>query len=845
MAISVLRTRYTFRRGLPLLFHLFLLVLQTFISSSFQQITMPTKKRKNNKNNEVVSIVGPDSMQVLQGTLFGKNVSLVLCGETHEDAIDVTRKGGVFEAKEGWIELNKSEIMFQLQDKDDVVAQVFATGKKSLSIGNAQEWAQRTIEGLDILGSVVLLWVREDNQARVSKGKAFVLGFASQESLDEYEDDDDDDDEPEAWISPHAEQNSENTNTILPASVREWMLGDGGESSSLNHHQYRSFEWGDLDSQAFELNRRRLTDEELDMSEYDRIIEQRKSRLRDENIWTWDDWFDHIRNTSATSEIDTELIIEQSVPPWELALHRPSATDDPDKIHLPPAAEFIRSMPDDEEGDIEDDYDPSQDGVGFYLHFIYRRFMEEMINDTSNHGNGDDPRSTWLHCVDVRDLGCQGACHSRSVEGMWKRLLTPDETSELMGDENDSEKKPFVSLEPDKSNEFIKFVPECRMNPERIELENMRSSGLLTVEYEDEDEDEDEDGDEDDEFDEGADFTFPSFEGFFGQNTDFLYYSPHVKLYYSPFLAKCVKSSDNWEQFFTNLFLGGTIPDALALLDLDQNKDHIYVRSAIQKICNEDTGSFEYTERDDGEHYITYPFFPFIFYLCAKESSPPRTFSSQLFARVCDRGSEPARIAQAAREWALAKVQQCADDPKGNDDPQCGGEWFAAYLYAVHREIHEDIDLTDAAVLLQRNKMKSLTSGRKYNIGKIRIPSCKDGFDEIMERYETTLTDKTEQLVTPRVEVMADILIDIWMSCLVDFTTLLRIAEIVSRERANNKIIIAVYMGSAHTRALSDFCVSHMGFKKKSFIGKTVWDECEPRTLKLPKNLWKAENLFP
>ena len=48
-------------------------------------------------------VVGPERMQLLEGTLCGRRVLLYLCGEAHEDAIDVTRKGGKVIPDEGWV----------------------------------------------------------------------------------------------------------------------------------------------------------------------------------------------------------------------------------------------------------------------------------------------------------------------------------------------------------------------------------------------------------------------------------------------------------------------------------------------------------------------------------------------------------------------------------------------------------------------------------------------------------------------------------------------------------------------------------------------------------------------
>jgi hypothetical protein len=394
------------------------------------------------------------------------------------------------------------------------------------------------------------------------------------------------------------------------------------------------------------------------------------------------------------------------------------------------------------------------------------------------------------------------------------------------------------------------------MNPERQEFEKMKSQGLLTV---DDEEDLDDDDDE---------FTFPSFESFFGQNTDFLYYTPHMKLSYSPFLAKCVGSLSNWEKLFTNLFLGGTIPEALSVLDLDHFRDHLYVRSPILKSWNPDTSSYEYQYRDDGDHYITNPFFPFIFYLTARASSPPRTWSSQLYARLFALGTDdeehtttspllensttkssstccsPKELATAAREWTLESIRRHSADPKGSDDSRCGGEWFEAFLRATHRDIYDDIDLSDSSVLLRKNYMKSEEhNGRKHNIGKIQIPSCQDGFDEILERFGMDVASPSEIVVTPRVEVMAKILIDIWMSNLIDFSTVLKVAEVVSGAKGSN-VAVVCYMGSAHTRKVAEFYINRMGFKKKTFVGKLDWDDNEPHTLKLPSYMWNISEMF-
>jgi hypothetical protein len=810
-----------------------------------------------------VSVVGPNYIQVLQGTLLNKQVALVLCGESHEDAIDVTRKGGIFEAKEGWIELEIKQALALALDtwsnECSCSCRILDRTKKSLPVEKTKEWATKRLKNADVYegGRVVLVWVKDEPETKTQKGKGYLLEFLSQEDMDGDDSDDDDDDVKEDWILLN-ETNPNLRADHVPAVLYDWAQHIQTDKMPVLVSRYRTFEWRDLDSEAHALNKRRLTEEEISTSELDAIIRKRKQDLGIHNISTWDDWFAQVQvqvrtnnNTNDTNDTDTNvalhLVLEASVPPWELELHRPKAND-MERLVLPPAADCIRCVAEDEEGSSEDDYDPSSDGVGSYSDFCYRRFMEEMLAEPSNKqgstGIENSNSSTWLHCVDSRDLGCQAACHSVSVKEKWKNLLLPDEIQTLFNDDKKAFK--FQPLEPDSTKEFVKFVPEGRMNPERLELENMQSKGLLTVD--------DEDGDGDDDDDDEAEFSFPSFEGFFGQSADSLYYSPHVKLSYSPLLAKCVGSLSNWETLFTNLFLGGTISDALAALDLDQNRDHIYVRSPLLKSWNPDTSSYEYRHRDDGEEYISYPFFPYIFHLAARGSSPPRTWSSQLFARLCTHDGNPILrqdamnrkdIAIAARDWTLESIRRHSKDPKGSDDPHCGGEWFEAFLRANHRDIYDDIDLSDSAVLLRKNYMKSESDGRKHNIGKIQIPSCQDGFDEIMDRFGMELALRSDEIVTPRVEVMAKILIDIWMMNLIDFSTVLKIAEVVSDTKSESEnVVVVCYMGSAHTRAVADFYVNRMGFKKKAFLGKLEWDDGKPRTIKLPSYLWNISELF-
>jgi len=382
---------------------------------------------------------------------------------------------------------------------------------------------------------------------------------------------------------------------------------------------------------------------------------------------------------------------------------------------------------------------------------------------------------------------------------------------------------------------------------------------MKNIEDVDEDEDEDDDDDDDDEDEDedefiGLEFTFPSFELFFGQNSDNMYYSHHVKLAFSPFLANCIQSLDNFEKFFITLFFGGTVPDALNRLKIREtsNRGHIHVRSPILKRWNNKTKSYVWEERND-EEYITCPFFPFAFHLVARGSFPPRTLSSQLYANLFDfcgnegkDGKSRQEVALAIKNSILDSIRRNMDDPKASDDKETGGEWFAAFLHANHRDIYDDIDISDASVLLQKNYMKSTSGGRppKHNIGKIKIPSAKDSFDEILLRFEEQdRLPPTSKIITARVEILAKIIIDIWTSNLFDFSLLLKIANICSNETTDN-VVVVCYVGSAHVKAANKFFCNSLGFRKKAMIGKYTWEDYELKTLDLPSKLWNLSELF-
>mmetsp|Transcript_52464 Transcript_52464/g.127002 ORF Transcript_52464/g.127002 Transcript_52464/m.127002 type:complete len:553 (-) Transcript_52464:62-1720(-) len=542
----------------------------------------------------------------------------------------------------------------------------------------------------------------------------------------------------------------------------------------------------------------------------------------------------------------------------------------------------------------------------------------------------------------MRDLGSEEGGHVDLVKPMWNDLLSDEEHHNIIQkggndavgfrkehkryNDRDGVTNSTIDTVTEKSaptpdrcvqKQDLPFPGIDEMNTEQMVFEQMKVDGLLV---DDDDTAKEDSGQWDDNEHKGRhrdhrnhhhhdesnlDLTFPSFEAFFGQNTDFLYYSHHLlSVCYSPFLAFNVKSIDSWESFFTRLFLTGTIAEALSYLDLydDDRKQHVYIRSPILKEWDPTTKSWKLETRYDTDEYII-PFLPYGFHLKAitrdddaahtsaarnvlrieskvdndiMSRQSTRTWSSQLYADLINQSeSNLILFADDVTNWTIHRIERVSKDPKSEDDKDSGGEWFVSYLNAVHPDIFDDIDTTDPSELLKRNKMKSESiPGKTYPIGKIKIPSCADSFNQIVRYYDDLQREgqrhddmkklETQQKERCRVEVLSRILIDIWMHHLIDHCSIMKIGNIIANNRLvihaqphimseetpisttktktsqPSPTVIVVYMGVAHTQAISEFLVNHRGFKKRGFYGKLDWDDetNEARKIDLPRELW-------
>ena len=290
-------------------------------------------------SKETLHVVGPDYMQVLRGRLFGREVALILCGEAHEDAIDVTRKDGFFLPQEGFVDSSlpaaAASILSLLSPRDcqpSFKARVLGH-KASVSVQGARGWGCEVLDDDDtyeqvsesssrlfllfFAGGVTGKGGDGGVNARGKKGSAFLVLFSlcdgegRSESGEEGGSDSSDDAEVDRIENPRVRavaaallarvQSSlaENTQTQSEAASAQ-VPGDDAVARMC-----QLAEWVDTDEEAREVNRRRLREARVSGShtwvgklserEYDAIIERRKLARERQNIFTWDAWLDRAR----------------------------------------------------------------------------------------------------------------------------------------------------------------------------------------------------------------------------------------------------------------------------------------------------------------------------------------------------------------------------------------------------------------------------------------------------------------------------------------------------------------------------------------------------------------------
>ena len=666
-----------------------------------------------------------------------------------------------------------------------------------MPLGKAKEWGnelgKQEIEYIEPGHEMILLWVPLNDG---KKGRAYLAELF----VDTFKDDD----RSRTHVPQDVVRELETLDDLV-GRLRTIKPSKGQKAAAYEklRHDFEGvgegrqmFIWADLDSEARDLNHRRILGEEISNEEYDSLIRSRKEkRQRDENIWTFDDWFSEVKKKKSLS---CHLILEGSILPESVELNNYSGQD------YTEAASLVRCLSEDSDCSDVDLHDASFDGMGSYLDYIFRRFLHE---DTGDEG------LRFLHCVDPRDLGCVKSCVCDSLHQRWLDLLHHDERHKL-------------SISDRKDRHF-----NLCNNPEVAKFRSMRDSGELEL-LEEEQDPEDESDPKQEEM-----ITIPSFEGFFGQCTDTMYYSPHCKISFAAFLNQCVGSYTTWHSFFVELFFGGKIETALSMLDLTENTlPYSHLRSPILRHWNGE--GYSWKERNDDECEITMPLFPFKRHLRAKGS--PTTWTSQLFSSIMESEDAVLReLATSIKNMILENIRRQSMDPKRADD-EFGGDWFLAYLRQCHRDVYEDIDHADPVELLKKTSAQSISGYSKHRIGNIIIPSCEQGFEIINQEMENVAPEQPR--LSNQAEVMAKIIIDIYVQRLVDFAALMKVLHII-RDSETDNVAIFIYAGTCHTRVVSDFFSEH-GFKRKCFAGKQDWEEDTAKVLHLPAELWNLDLIF-
>eukprot|EP00746_Dinoflagellata_sp_MGD_P003254 gnl/MRDRNA2_/MRDRNA2_106312_c0_seq1.p1 gnl/MRDRNA2_/MRDRNA2_106312_c0~~gnl/MRDRNA2_/MRDRNA2_106312_c0_seq1.p1 ORF type:complete len:844 (+),score=147.29 gnl/MRDRNA2_/MRDRNA2_106312_c0_seq1:135-2534(+) len=679
---------------------------------------VPNIESKKGGRTRHLKMAGPEKIQTLRGQLLGREVALIFCGESHHDAIDLTRSKSKVEAEEGWVRASCDSAEACCFNTADA----FKT-KEGLTLAGAKKWASKVLADLGedqvATGAHLVFDAKRTGSAR-ARGAAHLFLPGTKHN-------------PECALS--------SSTTV--------------------------FQWADLDEQARLFNQRRAdVKTQMSVEEQDSLIEERKQCCLAQGIELFDDWL--IRQ-SKSEKLHVNLILEGPIAADEVELHVEEGMG-----AAPLAEKRLREM----EPDSDEDSDRDALGNGSYLDTVRRRVAKDM------------PRER-VHCIDPRLLGdADDENLPAALQGSFKAL-------------------------------------ETSSPPEDLEETELKKLGLHR-------------GDQVID----ADTLLPSWEAFFGGAADLLYYAPHVKADYTPFLANCVGSPDKLKSFFQSLFFG-TVPEALTELNLDkETRPSAAIRSLLCQTTSSTTSDVMRRAKGScrsGRTTIPVKSAPFDRYLKARGSNPPRTWVSGLAQRLEDSGASD--LVAAAQAWYMRIVTKVLNDPKGADP--CGDN-FGAWLRAAHRSIYDDID-TDDLEKLNRvtwacSKRNPKSKDERYNLKDISIPGLQEAFMEFKKSRDKS------QPSSSRERCLSQIIVDSFSLRSVDLAMVLKTADIAVSAPEGAQVVVVIYAGSDHTRSAAKFWCSQ-GFSNnelpnKGLVGKDTYDDDEPRCLKLPTYLHELDKLF-
>jgi hypothetical protein len=269
-------------------------------------------------------------------------VALVICGESHEDVIDLTRSKGIFEPKLGWMEVPAPPTSSGSVERLGYNPRDAVKSKHALTLAAAKKWAAAVLE--------------------------------------------EEDEEDDEGATLHFE-------TKTAAGVGVARLFSSGTLPSAAHPLARSaklYRWCDQDSEAYHFNQRRLAGESIPVAEQDALTSERKQLRLADGLELFDDWIlrqsQRAADNSATKNaLHVHLVLENQVPPSEVELHV-----EPGVGPAPPAHDLIRAM--ELDSDSDSDLDDPDDGTASFADYLLRRAEAHL---PPGH----------VHCVDPRDMG--------------------------------------------------------------------------------------------------------------------------------------------------------------------------------------------------------------------------------------------------------------------------------------------------------------------------------------------------------------------------------------------------------------------------------------------------------
>eukprot|EP00913_Durusdinium_trenchii_P019985 g18784.t1 len=349
----------------------------------------------------------------------------------------------------------------------------------------------------------------------------------------------------------------------------------------------------------------------------------------------------------------------------------------------------------------------------------------------------------------------------------------------------------------------------------------------------------------------------PSWEAFFGGAADLLYYAPHVKADYAPFLKSC----ENLRCFFQKLFFE-SVPDAMSLLKLNEDSSWCSKVSDTQRCCHVRDPARPSGLCSSGRRTLPVRAAPLQRYLTARGADTPRTWLAGLAEGLRRRGL--VAEVQAAQQWYSAMVERLLRDPKGAD-PE--GDNFAAWLRACHRPVFRDIDTYDCGKLKRCRWAKSKSvAGKRYNlklgrqgygsvdvlgnaftddkVKDIKIPSVEEAFKEFGRTKRSTAREqvlskslgrafghfakggdpKRSPISSKKMEDGGWIMVDIFQLRSVDLAMILKSMEVALAAPEGKEVVVVCYGGLDHTRNVAKF-FQELGFSGRGLRGGVVGKE--------------------